>query len=240
MQAEPRDVRVADRHRDPLRLPLDGDAPRAGGRRATSSSSRRATASTAPRSSSSRSASPSRAVPDTPGIELATHYAGTRAGRDVRRQARLHHRQAELRLRAGVGAAPVGPDDHARVALAGEALGQHEVARRRPGALRPAGRGPRPGRRGDDPRRGDRADRAARGRRLRSRRPTVGRRRRDALRGRRGDRRDRVPGAAPRPARAGRHDVRPEPAAGGDAVLGERVGARAVLRRDDRRRRPAG
>ena len=133
------------------------------------------------------------AVPDTPGIEFATHYAGTRPAETYadKRVFIIGKQNSGFELASGL--LQWARDDHARVAFAGEALGQHEVARRRPGALRPAGRGPRPGRRGDDPRRVDRTDRAARGRWLRSRRPTLGRRRRDALRGRRGDRRDRVP-----------------------------------------------
>ena len=76
---EPRGVRRADRHHDPVRLPLDGHAPRGGARRdGRNSSSRPPTASTGRRPSCSRSASPEPSVPDTPGIEHAVHYGGVR------------------------------------------------------------------------------------------------------------------------------------------------------------------
>ena len=81
-------------------------------------------------------------------------------GRDLRRPAGVHHRQAELRVRAGQRPAAVGAPARPRVAVEGEAVGRHEVAGRGPGALRPAVRGPRPGRRRVGPRRGDRPDRA--------------------------------------------------------------------------------
>ena len=118
-------------------------------------------------------------LPGTPGIELAAHYADDPAGRGLRRQAGLHHRQAELGLRAGVGAAAVGPPDRPRVAIAGQAVGQHAVARRGPGALRPADRGPRARRRRrrSSTRRSRRIERLD-GRGARGPRPTDRRRRR--------------------------------------------------------------
>ena len=72
--------------------------------------------------------------------------------RDVRRPPGADHRQAELRLRAGHGAVAVGPSARARLAIEGEAVGRDQDAGRRPGALRPALRGPRPGRRRQRPR----------------------------------------------------------------------------------------
>ena len=56
----------------------------------------------------------------------------------------------------------------------------------------------------------------------------------DVRRGRRGHRRDRLHLPAARPAGPRRRDVRGEPAAGPDAVLGERDRARHLLRRHDR------
>ena len=82
--------------------------------------------------------------------------------RHLRGQAPLHHRQAEQRLRAGQRAAAVGEPDHPRLAAARAAVGQHALAGRRPGALRPAVGGLEPGRRRVHPQRVDRADRAHR------------------------------------------------------------------------------
>ena len=95
---------------------------------------------------------------------------------DVRRQAAVHHRQAELGLRARLGARGVGVEDHGRVAVARQDLGPDEVAGRRPGALRAAVRGQLPRPRGLDPRRLDRRDRAtsARGSGSSSSGPTTG------------------------------------------------------------------
>ena len=77
------------------------------------------------------------------------------AGRELRRAARVHHRQAELRLRARQRPAAVGPPARPRLAVdRAQAVGRHALAGRRPGALRPAVRGQRPGRRRRDPRRG--------------------------------------------------------------------------------------
>ena len=52
--------------------------------------------------------------PSTPGIEHARHYAQTRDADVVRGQAAVHHRQAELRVRARVGAVVLGVEDHRR------------------------------------------------------------------------------------------------------------------------------
>ena len=220
---EPRAVRRADRHPGPLRLPLDGDEARGRRRTASASSSRRPTASTAAARPSSRSASPSRGArdagprdtpPTTPTPAPASRYAG---------QADLHRRQAELGLRARDRAPAVGVPHRARVAVAGQAVGQHPLARRRPGALRPAVRGPRARRRRVRPRRRDRERSIAAGEAFRVHRPTDRRRRRAwrsrptsviAATGFVAPLRD-LPDAR-------RRDVRPEPAAGPDAVLGER------------------
>ena len=94
------------------------------------------------------------------------------------------------------GPAPVGAPARAGVAVARQAVGRHELARRGPGALRPAVRGPRPGRRRVDPRRRDRPGRAPR-RRGADRQPAADRRRRrHPRRGRRRHLGDRVRGAA--------------------------------------------
>ena len=110
-------------------------------------------------------------VPDTPGIELAVHYADTRPAETYADQRVFIIGKQNSGFELASGLLQWARTDRPRLAVAGQAVGQHEVARRRPGALRPAVRGPRPRRRGDDPRRGDRADRAARRRRLRGRSP---------------------------------------------------------------------
>ena len=74
MEAQPADVRRADRDPDPPRRAA-GRRPAARGDR---SSSRRPTASTAASTRSSRSASRSRGRPDSPGMDLVAHYADTR------------------------------------------------------------------------------------------------------------------------------------------------------------------
>ena len=151
---------------------------------------------------------------------------------DLRRQARVHHRQAEQRLRARHRARLVGVVDHRLLAVAGQDQRPDQVARRGPGALRPAVRGCVPGARRADPRRED--HRAHGGRRRDPRGPPAhGHRRTDVRRGRRGDRRDRLHLPAAGPAGAGCRDLRRQPAARGDAVLGEHDGARHLLRRDD-------
>ena len=77
-------------------------------------------------------------MPDTPGIEHVAHYVDTRDAATYAGQAALHHRQAEQRLRARQRPAPVGQPHHPRLAAAGQAVGQHALAGRRPRALRPA------------------------------------------------------------------------------------------------------
>ena len=158
---EPRRVRRAGRDPDPLRLPLGIDPPRGGpGRRALR-----------PRHLGRRVPLPGghlrgrrrRAVAARrPGHGPRRPLRGHAAGRDLRRQAPVHRRQAEQRLRARLRPPPVGEPDRPRLAVAGQAVGQHPLARRRPGALRPAVRGPQPGRRRVDPRRRARPDRARR------------------------------------------------------------------------------
>ena len=223
---------------DPLRLPLDGDAPRGRPGRRRASSSRRPTASTAPGSLVFAVGVAEPYSPATPGIELAAHYADTRPAETYagRRVFIMGKQNSGFELATGPPA--VGPPDRPLLAVAGQAVGQHAVARRRPGALRPAVRGPRPRRRRVGPRRVDRRDRPRR-RRLATRslvvpiRPSDGGEElaievdevisatglRDAAAGPAGPRRD---------------DVRPGPAAGPDAVLGERDGARDLLRGHDR------
>ena len=152
---------------------------------------------------------------------------------DVRRPPGADHRQAELRLRARHRAAAVGASAGARLAVEGEAVGRDQDAGRRPGTLRPAVRGQRPGRRGEHPRRLDRSDRAG----VRwppDRSPAADRWRSGPVaRGRRRDLGDGFRGAAGRPSRDRRPDRRTEPAAGPDAVVGEPERARDLLRRDD-------
>ena len=200
----------------------------ADGRR--SSSWRRPTASTAPRSSS-RSASPSRTCPTRPASSTPPTTSGRAPPRPTPKP-RLHHRQAELRVRARLRAAPVG----ARIVLSSPSPAKLSVntqsllgvraryiqpvedhvlgggvlildaAISRIGRLTAAG------------------SRSSSGPRAAARR---------SGRGRRGHCRDRLRLAAARPAGPRRDDVRPEPAAVDDAVLGERVGARPLLRGHD-------
>ena len=164
------------------------------------------------------------------------------SGRDLRRPARLHHRQAELRVRAGQRAAAVGAPADPGLAVAREALGRHEVAGRRPGPLRPAVRGLRPGRRRRDPRCGDRPRRTVRRRRARSSTsdgPTAA-----------ATCSSRSTTSSPRPGSSrpcgdlpdlGRDDVRGEPAAGRQTPWWESATrARHLLRRDHRARAAKG
>ena len=111
---------------------------------------------------SSRSASPSRTRRPGPGMEHAYHYADVRPAETYAGRRVLHHRQAELGLRAGQRPAAVGAPARAGVAVARPSCRSTRIARRGAGALRPAVRGPRPGRRRLDPRRGDRPGRTAR------------------------------------------------------------------------------
>ena len=150
------------------------------------------------------------AEPYTPpgiGMEHAYHYADVRPAETYAGRRRAHHRQAELRVRAGQRPAPLGAPARAGVAVARQALGRHELAGRGPGALRPAVRGQRAGRRGVDPRRGDRPGRAPR-RRGAGREPAADRRRRGhPRRGRR--RSSRRPGSSRRCSTCRRSGWRP-------------------------------
>ena len=147
-----------DRDADPLRLPLDGDASRGrAGRRAVRPRDDRRRV---PREGARLRGRRGRAVLAADARDRARRPLRRHpTGRDVRRPAGLHHGQAELGLRARDRAPAVGPPDLPVLAVAGQAVGQHAVAGRRPGTLRPAVRGSRPRRRRDDPRRVDRRDR---------------------------------------------------------------------------------
>ena len=149
--------------------------------------------------------------------------------RDVRRSAPVHHRQAELRLRAGQRPPVVGQPHRARLAAAGQAVGPDELAGRHPRPLRPADRGPLHGRRRLHPRRRHRRRRAGRREPPRAH-ARIGRQRQPGRGGRRGHRRDRLHRTAARSARARRGHLRAKPAAGPDAVLGERLVARHLFR----------
>ena len=191
----PRRVRRADRARDPLRVPLGGDAPRGG--RARAADLRR------------RVPLPRCGVRDRrhgalegadPGRRARAALRGHGLARGLPRRPGLHRRQAQLGLRGRDRAPPVGLGARPRLA----APGGHR-AHRTPGrphqVPEPARRVlPRRGRRARR-RRGHRADRAAR-RRL----PDHGARDDVAggadVRGRPRARRDRLPDAASRPARA--------------------------------------
>ena len=157
-------------------------------------------------------------------MELVAHYADTRPVETYADRRVFIIGKQNSGLRAGLRAAVLGAPDRHRLAESGQALGQHPLAGRDPGALRPAVRGPRPGRRRRHPRRLDRgrssAGPAAPGSSSGPDRRTVARRWSS-----------RPTRSSPRPASStplrdlpgprGR-DLRPEPAAGPDAVLGER------------------
>ena len=218
---------------DPIRLPLDGDAAGRGRRRSPirgRDDRRRVHLHGAGRRG--RGCRAEDAARPRHGAHVALRRRS--AGRDVRRQARLHHRQAELRVRAGDRPPALGEAADPVVAVPGAPVGRHPVARRDPGALRAAVRGSRPRRRGQRARRGDRPDRASRRRHLRGPAAADRRWRGHGRRGGRGDRRDRLRHPAGRPAGARGRDLRGERAAGPDAVVGKREPARGVLCRDDR------
>ena len=237
---EPRGVRRADRHPGPVRLPLDGDAPRGGRRRRdfvleTTDGEYRAPVARLRRRR--RRAVLAADAGDRARRPLRRHAAG----RDLRRQADLHHRQAELGLRARVRLLPWAR----RIVLASPSPAKLSVNTRSLVGVRARYVQPF-----EDHVLGggvavlDAVDRGHRalGRTAASRsraRPTDGGAEL-ADRGRRGHRRDRLRDAAPRPARPRRRDVRPEPAAGPDAVLGERVACPASSSRGRSRRAPAG
>ncbi len=137
--------------------------------------------------------------PETPGFDLVAALRRHALARDVRRQAAVHRRQGELRLRAGHRPAPVGAAHRACLAAAGQAVGQQPLAGRCPGALRPARRGRDPGRRRVHPQRLDLAHRAH-WRWLPRPLRTLRGQQRDRGRRRRGDRRDGFRVSAARPA----------------------------------------
>ena len=102
-------------------------------------------------------------LPATPGSEHAAHYVGHPGGRELRGQAAVHHRQAELRRsssRAGLlqWASPIILASPRPAQLS---VNTHSLAGRA-GALRPALGGRQPGRRGVHPERLHRAAGASR------------------------------------------------------------------------------
>ncbi len=160
------------------------------------SCSRRPTASTAPGRWCSRSASPSRGSPTTPGIELAAHYADTRPVETYADKRVFIIGKQNSGFELATGLLPGRSGSSSPRPRPAAAVRPDPVARRHPGALRAAVRGPRPGRRRRHPGRVDRADRARRRRgRLPGRHPAPSDNGRDDRRGRRGDRRDRLRGA---------------------------------------------
>ena len=233
---EPRRVRRA-RRRSPSATAAAGPA-RAGSRlpMATGSRSRRPTASYRCRV---LVVAVGVAEPFTPpGVGDGVHPPLRRCppGRDVRRSPRPHHRQAELRVRARDRAAAVGqpadPDvSPSKVAPVGRdarrssASGPATSSRTRTTSSVAAS--------ASSTRRSTGSSRPADGR------LTVHLRRTDggadlAVEVDDVDLGDRVRDAAAGPPRARGHDLRREPPAGPDAVVGERDGPGHLLRRDDR------
>ena len=229
----PRRVRRANKARDPLRVPLGGHAPR--GRRARAADLRR------------RVPLPGRGVRDRrhralegadPGSRERTALRGHGLARGVPRRAGLHRRQAQLGLRGRERAPPLGLGARACITTAGGHRANRSAGRPHPvsePARRVLARWGRRARR----RCGHRADRAAR-RRL----PDHGARDdvagRADVRGRPRARGDRLPDAAPRPARPRAGDSLRRTGPRADAVLRKRVRSGRVLRRATRRRvRPA-
>ena len=150
--------------------------------------------------------------------------------RALRRPRRVRRRQAQLRLRGRAGDPALGALDRARLAAPGADRRARPLgaARPLPAPLRRV-RARRPRHLRD--RRDDRADRARRRAAARRHaRDDLGRRAR--VRGRRRDRRDRVPDAAAGPAAARARDRRRRAHPGADAVLGERLAAGRLLRRE--------
>ncbi len=137
--AEPRDLRDRSGARDPSRLPLDRHASRRGRLRARDFRWRvpLPRAGLRDRHGRAMEARPPGDGPRSPLRRLPT-------GRQLCRQARLHHRQGGLGVRARQWLPPLGEADRARLAAAGRTVRGHEVPRRRPRALRPAVRGQRP------------------------------------------------------------------------------------------------
>ncbi len=148
----------------PLRLPLDGDAPR--GR------ARTATAFVVETTDGEY-----RCRPLVLAVGVAEPYTPPGARDGARPPLRRHPRRprrtpasasSSSASRTPASSSPPGLLPWARriiarLAVAGQAVGRHALAGRGPGPLRPAVRGPRPGRRRGHPRRRDRADRAGPG-----------------------------------------------------------------------------
>ena len=136
----------------------------------------------------------------------------TRDASSVRGQAAVHHRQAELGLRARLGPRGLGVDDHGLLAVARQDLDPDEVAGRGPGALRAAVRGQLPRPRGLDPRRLDRRRSSPSSDGFRVEHQADRQRRGDERRCRRGHRRDRVhlPAPGPRRSSGSRRSARPK------------------------------
>ena len=114
MEANLDGVRGAGRDRRPLRLPLGADAPRGRPRRRRCSSLETTDGEYRCRNLVLAVGVAEPWSPATPGIEHAAPLRRDARRVVVRRQAAVHHRQAELRLRARVRAAAVGVEDHGR------------------------------------------------------------------------------------------------------------------------------
>ena len=172
---------------------------------------------------------------ESPGMELVAHYADTRKAETYAGKRIFIIGKQNSGFELATRPAPVGARaSSSRRRQPGQAVGEHVLAGRNPGALPPALRGPRDRRRGRHPERRDRDRRAVAGSAFLV---TIRRTDTSAELAVEADEVIAATGlhvAAAGPAGAGRRDVRPEPAAGADAVLGERDGARDLLRRDDR------
>ena len=148
------------RARRPLRLPLDRDATRGRRRTAPRSSSRRPTATTAREALVVAVGVAEPFTPPGPGMELTHHYADVRPAETYAGRASSSSASRTPGFELANGLLPWARQLVLASPSHGAAVGRHAVAGRRPGALRPALRGPRPGRRRGDPRRGDRPHRA--------------------------------------------------------------------------------
>ena len=160
MEATSRRSRSAHRPERPLRLPLDRRRGARNQLAGDASCSRRSDGEYRAGASSSLSASPSRHRRRRQGSSTPP-TTPTRG--PPRRTPTSASSSSASRTRASSwpsGLLPWARRIVARLAVAGEAVGQHPLAGRGPGALRAAVRGSRPWRRRRDPRRGDPGDRA--------------------------------------------------------------------------------
>ena len=173
-------------------------------------------------------------IPPGEGLEHAYHYADVKPAAEYEDKRVFIIGKQNSGFELANGLLPWARQLDPRLAIDRPPVGRHQVARRGSRPLRPAVRGPRAGRRRQRPRCGARPDRAAARWCVRHPPPPDRRRRRPHDRGRRGDLRDRVHLPAARPARARGDDVRGEPAAGPDALVGELEPARGLLRGNDR------